>query len=375
MRKTRLSKVLPFVFVIGVLALLVGTLWFLYQKSQPEPVAAVLRAPAVADVQTKTVASGAIQPRQEVEIKPKVSGILKTLHVKPGEVVKVGDLIGEVQIIPDPVGLNDAELRLRTAGLRKERARRDLVRVEALAQKGTLPEAELDRARTEYDVAAEETATASMRVELLRSGALRKSRGAATQIEATVAGTVLSIPIKEGSSVINANSFNPGTTVAFVADMSDMIFKGTIDESEVGKLEVGMPVEIVIGALTGRSFTGELEFIAPKSLAKEGTTEYEVEAAFQIPDDVVVRAGYSANANIVLDRREQVLTISESMLSFEGETAYAEVKTGDQTFERRQVKLGLSDGLKAEILEGLTADDVVRRPQLKAPKSASHAGH
>lgn len=365
-RKRPLTRGLPFLVAAGILSLMAGTLWFLYQKSRPVAAEVMTESPRRADIQKKSVAAGAIQPRQEVEIKPKVSGILHNLRVKPGDRVRRGDLIAEVQIIPDPVGLNDAELRLRTAVLRADRAKRDLDRIAALAAMGNLPAVELDRARTEHELAAEEVSTAQLRIELLRSGALKKSKGATTHIESTVDGTVLALPVKEGSSVINANSFNPGTTVALVADMSDMIFKGTIDESEVGRLRVGMPVEIVIGALNDLRFDGTLEFVAPKSLAKEGTTEFEIEAAFRPPGDVMVRAGYSANANIVLDQRKDVLSINEGYLIFEGGKTYVDVRTGqdkgEDVFARREVKLGLSDGLRVEVLSGLEEKDVLRKP-------------
>lgn len=378
-RKRSLTRSVPLLMAVTVMTLMGGTLWFLYQKSRP--VAAEVRtdSPELADIEKKTVASGAIQPRQEVEIKPKVSGILRELLVKPGDKIKKGDLLGEIEIIPDPVGLNDAELRLRTAVLRSERAKRELDRVATLAGQGTLPAAQLDQARTESELAAEEVTTAESRVQLMRSGALKKSKGASTQIESTVDGTVLSLPLKEGSSVINANSFNPGTTVAFVANMSDMIFKGTIDESEVGRLKVGMPVKIVIGALNELSFDGSLEFVAPKSLAKEGTTEFEIEAAFRIPDGVMVRAGYSANANIVLESRKQVMSIDEGYVVFERGKTFVEIKNGTEDgkdkYERREVKLGLSDGLRVEVLDGVKKGDVLRKPDpTEMPKGGPQGG-
>jgi HlyD family secretion protein len=349
-------------FAGGVVALMVGTMWFLYVKSRPRAAVVETDRPLLTDILKKTVAAGAIQPRKEVEIKPKVAGILKKLHVLPGDQVKRGDLIGEVQIIPDPVNLNEAELRLKSSMLREERSRQELGRIEALAGRGALPRAELERARNEHSLSVEEVNTSKSRLQLMRSGALSQAKGGSTQIESTVDGMVLSIPVKEGSSVINANSFNPGTTVAFVADMTDMIFKGSIDESEVGKLRVGMPVEIVIGALNDLKFEGKLEFVAPKSLVKEGTTEFEIEAAFRPPEGITVRAGYSANANIVLDRRENVLAISESLLLFERGKTFVEVQTGPDKFERRAVKVGLSDGLNVEVIEGVKAGLVLRKP-------------
>jgi HlyD family secretion protein len=358
------KRVLPVVIALGILGLFGATLWFLWAKSRPKPVAVETERAAVGDVVRKVVASGTIEPRKEIEIKPRISGILRRLNVQPGKAVKRGDLIGEVQIIPDVVGVNDAELRLRSAALNMERAKRDLDRAVALDARGLVAKMEMDNLRSAHDIAQEERRAAESRVQLLREGASGKgsNAGASTRVESTVDGTVLSVPVKEGSSVINANSFNAGTTIALVADMGDMIFKGRVDETEVAKLRVGMPVEIVIGAIEDKKLSGTLEQIAPKSQVKDGTTEFEIEAAVHVPPGLVVRAGYSANANIVLDRRDKVLTINESVLTFEKEHRFVEVQTGPQQFERREVRLGLSDGIRVEVLSGLRAEDVLRKP-------------
>lgn len=366
-----MKRIWPYVITIAIVALIAGTLWFLYSKSRPTPPVVETQRPAKADIVRKTIASGAIEPRKEVELKPKVAGILRQLFVKPGDQVKRGDVVGDVQIIVDPVGLNEAELRLRSAVLRETLTKQELDRIKVLVEKATFPQVEYERALSQHNLAVEETATARSRVQLLRAGSLKQAKGAPTRIESTVDGTVLSIPVKEGSSVINANSFNPGTTVAYVADLGDMMFKGTVDESEVGKLEVGMPVEIVIGALNDRTFSGTLSFVAPKKQVKPltaqpsntGTTEFEIEAAFVAPPGVTVRAGYSANANIVLEQRTGVLAIDESYIVFEKGKSFVDVQRADGTIERRAVKLGLSDGLKVEVLEGVSADDTLRKPQ------------
>ncbi len=215
-------------------------------------------------------------------------------------------------------------------------------------------------------VTPEEVQAARNRIELLRVGAVRGPKGSAgggsTRVESTVDGTVLAILVREGNSVINANSFNPGTTIATVADMTDMIFKGRVDESEVGRLKEGMPAEIVVGALDDRKFVGTLTYISPKSATKEGATEFEIEAAFRPPSDVVVRAGYSANANIVLERRDKVLVLHESLVSFDGERPFVDVQIAPDRYERRAVKLGLSDGIKAEVLDGVKPSDLLRKP-------------
>lgn len=361
---SRRSVVVPIFIATLIVVLFAGTLWFLWSKSRPRVVAVETERPFVSEVIKKSVAAGAIQPRKEVEIKPKVSGILKVLYVEPGRRVKKGDLIAEIQIIPDVVNLNEAELRLREAQLNQERSRRELDRVDALGPKGAAAQSEMDKIRTENKVAQEQVQAARNRIELLRVGALRgnKGGGSSTRVESTVDGTVLAVLVREGNSVINANSFNPGTTIATLADMTDMIFKGRVDESEVGRLKEGMPVEVVVGALEDRKFTGTLTYISPKSATKEGATEFEIEAAFRPPSDVQVRAGYSANANIVLERRDKVLVLHESLVTFEGEKPFVDVQVGPDKYERREVKLGLSDGIKAEVTGGVSATDVLRKP-------------
>ena len=366
-----MKRFLPFLTAALVIGLILSTLWFLYSKSRPKPPVVETEKPAPADILRKTVASGSIQPRKQVELKPKVAGILRKLFVKAGDRVKQGDLVGEVEIIVEPVALNEAELRLKSAVLRQTLKKQEMDRIKVLVSKGTFPPVEYDRALSEYNLAVEETVTSHSRIQLLRAGSLKQAKGGRTRIESTVNGTVLSIPVKEGSSVIDANSFNPGTTVAFVADLSDMIFKGTVDESDVGKLAADMPAQIVIGALNDLSFDGVLQFVAPKNVmplpGKEatttgGTTEFEIEASFQLPKDVLVRAGYSANANIVLERRTGVLAISESFLVFDKGKPFVDVQKADGSIQRRAVKLGLSDGLKVEVLDGVSASDTLRKP-------------
>jgi HlyD family secretion protein len=358
------KRIFPFTVAVVICGLFAGTLWFLWAKSRPRPIVQVTERPVLTDIVKKVVASGTIEPRKEIEIKPRISGILRKLTVLPGQLVKRGDVIGEVQVIPDVVSLNEAELRERSSRLAVDRIKRELDRAEKLGLSGAAALTELDKLRSEYKLSLEEMKAAEARVRLVREGAASKARGAAssTHVEATVNGTVLTVPVKEGSSVINANSFNPGTTVAVVADLTDMIFKGRVDESEVGKLRKGMPVEIVVGALDDTRFVGILEHIAPKSQVKDGTTEFEIEAAFRPPPDVVVRAGYSANANIVLDRRQQVLAINESLLTFEKDRRFVEVEVAPTQFERREVRLGLSDGVRVEILSGVNKDTVLRKP-------------
>jgi HlyD family secretion protein len=358
------KRVVPLLSAAGILLVFFGTLWFLWAKSRPKVVGVETERPVVADIIKKVVASGTIEPRREVEIKPRISGILRKLLVQPGQKVKAGDLIGEVQVIPDVVNLNEAELRLRSTELQVTRAKRELDRAEKLGTSGAAAASELDKLRSDYELAVEEQKAAALRVQLVREGAAGKQKGSttSTRVESTVAGMVLQTPIKEGSSVIQANAFNAGTTIALVADMGDMIFRGRVDESEVGKLRAGMAAEIVVGALEDTKFTGTLERIAPKSQIKDGTTEFEIEAAFRPPSEATVRAGYSANANIVLDRRQQVLAINESLLTFEKDRRFVEVEVGPARFEKREVRVGLSDGIRVEVVSGIDKAAVIKRP-------------
>ncbi len=363
----RAKKLIPATVALAIVALFGATLWFLYAKSRPKVVGVETEKPVVADIVKKCVAAGAIQPRKEIEIKPKVSGILKALYVEAGKKVKKGDLIAEVQIIPEMLSLNEAELKLSSAKLTVDRTRRELDRAEALGKTGAAALTELDKMRADYEEAVQELKAAQMRVQLVREGAVGRSKAAATRVESTVDGTVLTVLLREGSSVIQANNFNAGTTIVSVADMTDMIFKGRVDESDVGKLRDGMPVEIVIGALEELRFPGKLERIAPKSLANPGATEFEIEAAFRIPPTVTVRAGYSANANIVLGRRDKVLAINEGLVVFDGDRRFVEVQVAPGQFERREVKLGLSDGLKVEVLSGVSQADTLKKPRRATP--------
>lgn len=361
----RSKRIFPILIACSILLMFGATLWFLWTKSRPKPVVVETEHPARREIIHKVVASGTMEPRKEIEIKPRIAGILRRLIVQPGKLVKKGELIGEIQVIPDAVSLNDAVLRLRSATLGLERAKRELERVKKLGVSGGAALMEEDNLRSDYAIAEEELKAAENRVLLLRVGAAGKTKNASasTRVESTVDGMVLTVPVKEGSSVINANSFNPGTTIAVVADMSDMIFKGRVDEAEVSKLRVGMPVEIVIGALETKKIPGTLEHIAPKSQVKDGTTEFEIEVAVRIPDGLVVRAGYSANANIVLDRRENALSINESLLVFDKDKRFVEVQVAPDKFEKREVRLGLSDGIRVEVLSDLTEKDLLRKPR------------
>lgn len=350
----------PILVGILVLGAFLWTLFFLYQKSASKPVVYETDTPQITDIVSKTVATGAIVPRREVEIKPRVSGVVEKLYLEPGEKVTDGASIAKIRVIPDMVRLNEAEARMQAATINLKNAEAERQRYEQL--QGVVSETELQAQRLNYELRQQELLAAENHVALVKEGAAKSSGKVSNVVRSTVRGTVLQVPVRVGTSVIESNNFNAGTTIAVVADMSDMIFEGRVDESEVGKIQEGMGLDIKVGALDDHSLSGKLEYISPKGMDRDGAIQFEVRAAIAPSDGVFLRAGYSANANIVLDRRQQVLAISESLLQFEGEEVFVEVEVGPQTFEKRHLDLGLSDGIIVEVRAGLSAGDRIKKP-------------
>lgn len=361
---------LPALFAFAIVGLFAWTLVFLYEKSKEQPVVFQTASAAVRDIVQKTVAAGAIVPRQEVAIKPRVSGIVERLAVEAGQHVKKSDLIALIRIVPNVVNLNAAEARLAAARISMKTAEREYSRQKLLHAQQLLSQGDLNRAELEFELARQELSAAEDNLQLVRDGAIRGSGKVSNRVESTVDGMVLEVLVKEGASVIETNNFNEGTTIASVADMTDMIFKGRVDESEVGKLRENMPVSIRVGALEAERFEGRLEYIAPKGIEREGTIEFEVRAALKLPQGAFIRANYSANADIILDRRDGALAIEERLLQFDGGKPYVEVETQPQKFERRPVVLGLSDGIYVEVKDGLTQEEAVKVPGSGQPAGA-----
>jgi HlyD family secretion protein len=356
-----MKKVVTGFVVLVLVALFGGTLWFLWSKSQKKPVVYRTETAEVGDIVKKAVATGAVIPRKEVAVKPQVSGIIDSIKVEPGDRVKRGDLLATIRVIPQTAALAAAESRVNVARLRLEDAEREFERNQKLFDEGVLPETALRSATLARDTSREELAGALDTLAVIRLGVpTRAGSETNTLVRATIDGTVLDVPVKEGGSVIESNTFNDGTTIATLADMSDLIFEGKVDESEVGKLRSGMKMVLTIGALEPARFEATLEHIAPKGFEENGAVQFKIRAAMHAPADVIIRANYSANADIVLDRRDQVVAVKESVLQFEGNDTYVEVETAPQTFERRKVKTGLSDGIKIEVLEGLAKDDKIK---------------
>ena len=337
----------------------VGTFVFLWKKAQPEVTEYEIVTPERGTVETKTVATGNVEPRYEILIKPQISGIISEVLKEAGQRVTEGEIIAKVKVIPEMGQLNSAESRVNVARISLDQVESTHRRDEQLFKQGILTAEEFDVSKANYRKAKEELANAQSALEIVRDGISRNTRSSSTtQIRSTITGMILNVPIKVGNSVIQSNSFNDGTTIASVANMNDMIFRGNVDETEIGKIREGMPIKLTVGALGTRTFDAVLEYVSPKGEEKNGAIQFEIKAAVSLPDTSFVRAGYSANAEIVLERAENVLTIPESTVEFHGDTAFVQVVK--QIFEKRQIKTGLSDGIKIEVKEGLTEKDKIR---------------
>ena len=356
-----MKKVLRLLAVVVLIGIVGYTLFFLYQKSAEKPVYYTTENPYVTNIYKKTIAAGSIVPRKEILIKPQVSGIIDELFVEPGDKVQKGELIARIKIIPDMAQLNNAENRVRVAQLNLDNAKRNYDRFKDLFEKGVVAEAEFQEVELTYKNALTELEAAENNLQIIEEGASKKSgESANTLIRSTSEGMVLDIPVEEGNSVIEANTFNEGTTIATIADLGKMIFEGKVDESEVGKISTGMPLIVSVGAIQGTTFDASLEYISPKGLEENGAIQFEIKADVELKEDFFIRAGYSANADIVLEKRENVLAIRESLLQFDGKQPFVEVETGDQTYERRDVKIGLSDGIQVEVVDGLSEEDKIK---------------
>lgn len=362
------KRFLPVLFGLLIVASFAWTIWFLYDKSNPEPVAHATAPAERRDLVKKTVAPGAILPRREVVIKPRVSGVIEELYVEAGQQVGEKELLAKIRIIPNAVSLNQAEAALASAKISFETAQRELERFHAMRGEGVVAQTELIDRELTFRLRQQELEAAENNLQIIRIGASKKSGVVSNLVYSTVSGMVLDVPVKEGGSVIEANNFNEGTTIASIADMKDMVFEGRVDESEVGRLEIGMPVRISVGAFPDRSFDGVLEHIAPKGLEKSGTIEFAVRAKVRLEPGVFVRANYSANADIILERRDRALSVNEAWVLFEHGKSYVEVEGAPRVFEKREVRLGLSDGIWSEVTHGLSGTEKIKRQEAEGPR-------
>ena len=364
-----MKKYLKITLLVVVAAIFIGTFIFLYQKSKPKTTVYETVTPEIADLEKTTVATGKVEPRDEVLIKPQISGIISEVYKEAGQTIKQGEVIAKVKVIPELGQLNSAESRVRVAEISTAQAETDHERIKKLYNDKLISREDYEKSEVEIKKAREELQTAKDALEVIKEGITKNSASfSSTLIRSTIDGLILDVPIKVGNSVIMSNTFNDGTTIATVANMNDLIFKGKIDETEVGRIHEGMPVKLTIGALQNLTFDAELEYISPKGVEENGANQFEIKAAVHAPDSVQIRSGYSANAEIVLQRAQKVLAVPEGIIEFSGDSTFVWVMTDsipEQKFERRQIKTGMSDGIKLEIKEGLTGKEKVRASEKK----------
>lgn len=367
-----MKKVGRILLLVIVGFVVIGVFVFLWKKSQPEVQVFELISPKIGTIEKKTVATGKVEPRDEVMIKPKISGIIEVLYKQAGQMVKAGDVLAKVKVIPEMGQLTAAESRINVAKISLDQAKAEYDRIAALHKKGVISKDEFEKTEATYKKAVEEMDNAKESMQIIRDGITsRSSKYSTTQIKATISGMILDVPVKVGSSVIQSNNFNEGTTIASVANMGDMIFRGKIDETEVGRVNKGMPITLTIGALQDKKFKAVLEYVSPKGVEENGAILFEIKAAVKIPDSVFVRAGYSANAEIILDRKSKVMVIPENTVEFSNDSAFVNVLKEEkpkQTYNRKFVKVGMSDGISIEVIKGLTLKDRLRGNKIEAIK-------
>ena len=367
-----MKKFLKITLLVLLAAGIIGTFVFLWMKSKPKVVVYETVTAEVADLQKTTVATGKVEPRDEILIKPQISGIIDEVYKEAGQSIRKGEVIAKVEVIPELGQVNSAESRVRLAEINEKQAQTDFDRIEKLFKDKLISREDFEKSEVALKQSHVEVQTAKDALEIIKEGITKNSASlSSTLIRSTIDGLILDVPVKAGNSVIMSNTFNDGTTIATVANMNDLIFKGKIDETEVGRIHEGMPVKLTIGALQNLTFDATLEYISPKGVEENGANQFEIKAAVSVPDSVQIRSGYSANAEIVLQRAQQALAVPESVIEFSGDSTFVYIMTDsipEQKFQRKSVIAGMSDGIKIEIKSGVTAKDKIRGAEKKDKK-------
>jgi len=363
--------------LIVIVAAFATALIYLWSKNQEDPVTYTTEKASNQTIVLKTMATGSIVPKEEILIKPNISGVIEEVFIEAGEYVKSGDLIAKIRVIPNVSSLTSAKnniasnrTALATTEINFKTQRSIYDRQRALFEKGVVSANDFDAINNTYLQAKQSVEQARINLtqsrqnyDIIKTGTTSGLGNIAqTQVRATVSGMVLDVPIKEGNQVIEANNFNEGTSIASLADIKKMIFEGKIDESEVGKIKEGLPLEITIGAIENKTFDAVLDYIAPKGIAENGAIQFEIKGSLKNTDSTFIRAGLSANASIILDKAENVLAIKEALVQYDAKskTPFVEIAVGDQKFERRDVELGLSDGIYVEVKNGVDQNDEIK---------------
>jgi len=340
-----------------------GAMYYLYSKNAEDPVVYKTEKPSKKTIIKKTVATGSILPLEEVLIKPNISGIIEEIYVEGGDILKANDLIAKIKIIPNLSSLNKAKNAIEAAKIALDNEKRNFDRQRSLFDKGVISRQEIERAEVTYKQSLQSYNAANQNYDIVKTGSTKGlGKSANTLIRSTVSGMVLELPVEVGNQVIESNNFNEGTTIAALADVNKMIFEGKVDESEVGKIKEGLPLQITVGAIENTLFDAVLDYIAPKGKLDNGAIQFEIKATLKKQDSVFIRAGLSANASIILAKVDSVLSIKEALVQFDPKTKkpFVEIKTGEKEFERKDVTLGVSDGLNVEVKDGLTYDDEIK---------------
>ncbi len=360
-----MKKALKILGVLLLIAIFGWVVFYLYNQSKQDPIVYETEEVGIDNISQKTVATGSVVPRQEIEIKPQESGIITEIYVEAGDKLKKGDLIAKIQIIPEMVQVNNAESQLKKAEIAFNNAEIEYKRKKELYDKGVIAQSEYLEEQMQYDNAKQDVIAADNNLQLIKKG-VTKNMGTQTNtiIRATIDGMVLDVPVKVGNSVIKSNSFNDGTTVAILADMNQMVFEGKVDETEVGKIKEGMDLLLSIGAIDKEKYNAKLEFIAPKGVEENGAIQFEIKAAVKLKEGQFIRSGYSATADIVLDKRDSVMVIKEKLITFSNDSAFVDVQQGEQNFIKTYVTTGLSDGINIEVVSGIKEGDKLKVPQI-----------
>lgn len=358
-----MKKKVTIIILLIIVVAFGGAMYYLYAKNAEDPVVYETETASTQTIIKKTVATGSILPLEEVLIKPNISGVIEEIFVEGGDFVKSGDLLARIKVVPNLNALNDARNNIDEAKISLMDQKRNFDRQKSLFEKGVVSKVDLERAQLTLDQAKQSYGAANKRYDIVKTGTTKGYGNTAnTQIRATVSGMVLEVPVEVGNQVIESNTFNEGTTIAAIADVEKMIFEGKVDESEVGKIKENLPLEITVGAIENKVFDAVLDYIAPKGNAENGAIQFEIKGTLKKQDTTFIRAGLSANASIILGRADSVLAVKEALVQFDGKTKkpFVEIATGGQKFERRDLELGISDGIFVEVKSGLTKEDKIK---------------
>lgn len=358
-----MKKLTKWIVLLLVAVGVIATFVFLYKRQQPKQIVYETHRVERGNLEKRTIVTGKVEPRDEVAIKAQIQGIVAEIYKEAGEEINKGEAIAKIKVVPDMQSLSNAESRVRLAEYNLKNVREVFKRDSALFEKQVISREEFDKSSLQYMQAKEELQTATDNLSIVKEGVTAKAKESGnTIVRSTITGTILEVPVKVGNSVMSVGTFSEGTTIATVADMSDMLFVGKMDETEVGKLYEGMPMDLIVGAMNDRKFKAKLEYISPKGTESNGAMMFEIKGAVTVPEGVRIRSGYSANAEIVLKARRNVLTLAEAAVELQGDSAYVQLITNEETqaTERKAVKVGMSDGINIEIVSGLDEGDIVR---------------